>query len=328
MSKNFMSKEQFSKAFQTLVAERKKLSTRIATKAESAQKAHQQMLLETVKNYSPTAIVKGLADLQLEFSIAVENLSDQLQSELNKLEELRAAIKVQEGNLQEGLDTKIAANMLFILKQEQDLALKNLDAEIELKTQQHEAVIECKQDWEEEKAAFEIAQETYKAELKKTRTKELEEYRYKLERKYKIEEDEYNQDKEKLHYKLNQENKVKGKDWASRSTYLTSQEENLELYKSKVDHFEEELKEKMTKVRQKAIDKANKEADEAAALFDKGVEGAQKVADLEIHSLESRIAEQKEHIAQLSVDLKEALDRVSELSIKALENGRSRPSMN
>lgn len=328
MSKKIISKEQIVKSFQTLATERKRLANRIATKAETAQKAYHQELLKTVQSYTPKAIVQDLADLQLQFSHSIENLSDKLQAELNKLADLRTAINVQERNLKEGLDAKIAANMLFILKQEQELALKALEAEMEAQNEAHEKTLAQKADWVKEKEVFEAEQVAYKEQLQKARSKEVEAYRYQLERKYKVEEDEYRIDKEKLHYKLEQENKSKEKDWAKRAEYLASQAENLEDYKTKVDQFDEELKEKVNAARQKAIDKANREAKEAAALYDKEIEGAKKVSDFEIHALEHSIVEQKDQIAQLSIDLKEALDRVSELSIKALENGRTRPSLN
>lgn len=329
MATNFISKEQFAQAFQTLVTQRKKLNSRIPTKAETAQKVYHQDLLEKVKSYTPEGIVKGLADLQIKFVDAVENLSTELQSELDKLQELRTAIGVQKGNLQETFDTKIAANMLYILKQEQERAEKELQEQIQSKIEKHDEEVATHQAiWAKEKKFFETEQEIYKENLNKERNKELEEYRYKLERKYKVEEDEYSRDKEELSYKLQQENATKEKDWAKRNKYLVSQEEMLEKYKTKVDNFEEELKEKMEEARKKAIDKANQEARETTALFEKGVEGTAKVAQLEIGSLEQTILEQKEHISRLSADLKEALDRVSELSIKALENNRNRPSMN
>jgi len=57
------SKQQLMQAFQQIIADRKKLESKIATKQEEAEKAKNKETLEAASTYTVDSIVKGLADL-------------------------------------------------------------------------------------------------------------------------------------------------------------------------------------------------------------------------------------------------------------------------
>ncbi|PLZ88822.1 hypothetical protein CI594_20065, partial [Fischerella thermalis CCMEE 5196] len=61
------SKQQLLQAFQQILADKKKLESKIATKQEEAEKAKNKQILEVASTYTVDSIIKGLADLQLEF---------------------------------------------------------------------------------------------------------------------------------------------------------------------------------------------------------------------------------------------------------------------
>ncbi len=52
-------------AFKRIIAERKKLELKIATRQEEAEKEKNKQILVTASTYTVDSIVKGLADLQL-----------------------------------------------------------------------------------------------------------------------------------------------------------------------------------------------------------------------------------------------------------------------
>jgi hypothetical protein len=85
------SKELISKAFQQILNDRKRIDSRIATKEEEAEKEKNQQILEVASTYTIDGIVKGLADLQLEFGNIVKGLSEKLAKEASKLDELNRA---------------------------------------------------------------------------------------------------------------------------------------------------------------------------------------------------------------------------------------------
>ena len=67
------SNEQVLAAFQKILADRKKLGARIATKEEEAVAAKNAQMLDVASAYTVDGIVKGLADLQLEFGSCQKN---------------------------------------------------------------------------------------------------------------------------------------------------------------------------------------------------------------------------------------------------------------
>ena len=82
------SKQQLMQAFGQIITDRKKLESKIATKQEEADKAKNKELLEVASTYTVDSIVKGIADLQLEFGGIVNSLSEKLGKENSKLDEL------------------------------------------------------------------------------------------------------------------------------------------------------------------------------------------------------------------------------------------------
>lgn len=87
-------KQQLVQAFTQIRTDRKKLDAKIATKQEEAEKAKNEELLTAASSYTVDSIVKGLADLQLEFGGIVNALAEKLAKENAKLDELNKAIEI------------------------------------------------------------------------------------------------------------------------------------------------------------------------------------------------------------------------------------------
>lgn len=94
------SKERIKQAFQQIVADRKRSQFKIATKQEIAESEKNQQVLEVASTYTVDGIIKGLADLQLEFGSIVRQLSEKLANENSKLDEFKLAIEIETQHLQ------------------------------------------------------------------------------------------------------------------------------------------------------------------------------------------------------------------------------------
>lgn len=321
MVKQIQSKEDVHKAFKALLAEHKALKNRIITVEETAQNEKEKALVTTVAEYTPDSIVKGAAAMQLEFATSMEQLTEQLQQELTKLEELKVALKVESDNLKDANNTKVALDALHILKKEQAQRKAAFEEEISAKLEAlSEEMEKTKASWEKEAKTFETNVTERIANLEKQRSKELENYKYELDRTYKIEQDEYDNQKKLLLRRLEETQAQKEKDWSKREKALLALQEDFDKYKKKVDNFEQELEEETKKAKDKAIKEANRKAKVTRELYEKEVEGKQKIAELQIASLEQTVENQKARILQINAELKEALAQVQALSIKALEN--------
>ena len=105
-------------AFEQIIAEKHKLDSKIATKQEEAQKEKDKEILTAASAYTVDGIVKGLADLQLEFGSMVNQLSEKLISENSKLDQLNRAIEIETQYLQELQKIRIVADTVDVLTQE------------------------------------------------------------------------------------------------------------------------------------------------------------------------------------------------------------------
>lgn len=186
------SKEQISKAFQQILTERKRIDSRIATKEEEAEKEKNKQILEVASTYTVDSIVKGLADLQLEFGTIVNGLSEKLTKEAGKLDELNRAISVETQHLQELQQVRIVADALHLLTQEHQENLKTLEQN---SANQRETIekdmAEKRKLWEKEQQDFENNVRERNELLVKERQLKEADYQYELERKRKVETDEY-----------------------------------------------------------------------------------------------------------------------------------------
>ncbi len=323
MKATLSSKEDVQKAFQQLLDQFKRSRRNILTQEEKAREAQNQSLVSEVSAHTPANIVKGLADLQLQLGGSLEGLSERLDTELKKLENLRVAIKVQEANHKATADARTAANALYVLKQEQAQKLQALEEEQQtalqrLDKEQEERRIE----WAKEQADFDAREIEYKTNLEKTRQKEREEYQYAQERRLKVEQDKFEQDKKMLQRKLAETQVQKDENWTVREKILAEQAADFEKYKAKVDNLSAETEEKAKEAREKAIKQTSKECKEQLDQLERENAGKQKVATLQVSNAESGIESQKSEIEKLTAELRDALAQVQQLSLKALENNK------
>ena len=324
MNEILKSKDEVMRAFANLLEERKRLRAKILTKEENAQQEKNKEIVATASQYTTAAIVKGLADLQLELGKSVNELSQKLQSELSKLDEIKAAIEFETQHLKDINDTQIAADALFMLRQEQEANNKAFDEEVAAKLQTLEdEIAKIREEWEKEQKEHDLMVEERTESLKKDREKELADYIYELDRTYKIEADAFAERRKLLERELLETEATKIKDWAMRDKILEINKPKFDEYKAKVDGGDEEIKEAVKKAREEAIKTTSRETKIKADLFEKEMEGSKQVFELQIQSLEGTIEKQTTQVEKLQNELKEALLQIQNLSFKAIENANT-----
>ncbi len=325
MTDYLKSQEDLIKDFQILKNQRKSLSLKIKTKEEIANQEKNEVKSQTAASYTTEIIVKGMVDLQLNFGKTTEELADQLKSELEKLDLLKIAIALENKKLKEIKDTQMAADALHILKQEQESRIKKLEEEkIKFSKDLEDEIKIKKNEWAKELKVYEQMMAEKHEQLSKKREKELADYLYDLEKKHKIEANQFEENKKQSDRKLLETEDTKSKDWIERERKLQEQQPRLAEYKKKVDGFEEELSKTIEKSRQEAIKTANEDAKIRLDLFEKDIEGQQKIYESQLLSSEENINQNTARIEQLGLELKEALQQVQNLSMKALENSSNK----
>lgn len=315
------SKEQIVAAFQRILAERKKLELKIATRQEEAEKEKNKQILSTASTYTVDSIVKGLADLQLEFGSIVIGLSEKLAKENSKLDELKLALEVETKHLQELQQIRVVADALDILNREHQEKLKTLEqnANNQKKGLEKEKN-QTRKTWQQEQAEYEIKLQEQNELLAKERQQEIEDYQYRLELARKINTDAYQARKRNLERDLQESTQLKGKDWAEREKILTAQQPQFVEYQKQITAFTTEVEEAIKKAREEAIRDVNQDAKVKADLFEKDWQGSKQSYELKIQSLEQAIAKQAEQIESLSSQLQAALKQAQDLAMRAFEN--------
>ena len=308
-------------AFQQLLAERQIFTSQVTTKEEEAEQVRNREALATASQYTTDAIVRGLADLQLEFGTAVTSLTEQLSTETQKLDALKRAIATETNHLRDLQHIRVVADALDLLRKEHQERLRQLEQQVERDRELLEKEqTETRREWEKEQAEFEaIAQERETLRQRERQWRE-DDYRYETERSRKVEADDYDETRRQIERAIAESTQAKEKDWAEREQTLADHQAKLEDYQQKVDAFDAELDEAKKKAREEAIRDANQAAKVKADLFEKEWEASERAYELQIQSLERKIEQQTIQIAEISAQLQTTLSQAQELAMRAFSN--------
>lgn len=312
-------------AFQTILAERQTLASKLATREEEAEKAQNQQVLAKASQYTSDSIVRGLADLQLEFGSVITELSTKLTAETTKLDELKQAIAVETQHLQDLQQTRVVADALYLLTQEhqENLRLLNQQTTRDRESLEKE-MAEFRKLWQREQEEFTAGLNESNQVLSQVRQKQEADYQYDIERSRKIATDEYEETRRQMEREIQETTATKEKDWAEREQVLAANQSLLETYERKVNAFPTELEETIKKAREEGIREASQDAKVKADLFEKEWQATQQGYELQIQSLEAKIQQQTTQITEISSQLQAAMRQAQELAMRAFESSSNR----
>jgi hypothetical protein len=312
-------KNQILQQFNQLLAERKTAEVSMVAKQKQFQIEADQKTLETASTYTVETIVKGLADLHLDFNSRVDDISSQLAAEMSKLVALRRAIQVAKQHLKELQQTRVAAEALNILIQDNEQKSTIFEVEAGQKRQNLDNEIAAtKAGWKKEHDEIEAVNKERQERLKKERKKNEADYKYEAERKRKMELDKHEEKRRILERKLAEQSEKYEADWAEREKILAGQQAEMEKYQAMVITFEKELEEAVQKAHTEAIKEASEKAALEADLFEKEVAANREVYELKIKSLEESIARQTRQIEDLSAQFQAAVKQSQDLAFKTV----------
>jgi len=319
------SKAKILDAFQQIISQRRNVASRVATKEEEADKEKNRTVLETVSQYTADTIVRGLADLQLEFGNTITGLSTRLTTETTKLDDLKQAIAAENQNLQELQQTRVVADALYLLTQEHQENLRFLQ---ERSTNDREnlekEIAQSRKTWQQEQQEFDATLNENGELLQRDRTKLEEDYGYETERSRQIARDKYEETKRLLEREIQDTTQAKQKNWAERERTLAANQNLLAEYQRKAAAFPNEVDEALKKYREEGIRDANQEAKVKADLLEKEWDSTKQGYELQIQSLDAKIQKQTEQITEITTQLQTALRQAQDLAMRAFQNSSNR----
>ena len=163
-------------------------------------------------------------------------------------------------------------------------------------------------------------------ELEKARKREAQEYGYAMQRAKDQQQDEREQARKRFEQELVELREHKAQEWKDRELQLTKREQEYAELRAKDEAFEGERESAIKKAEQEGMAIARKQTKAQADLRAKEHEGARRVFELKVASLEDTIAKQDAQSAELSRQLEGARKQTTELAVKAIDGASNASS--
>jgi len=319
-------KNEIFDAYETLLKKVADLET--LKPQEIKEKEDKKALVEKTSDITSNTIVKGIAELKLKLGSSLDQVEESLLAEHKKLNEIRQAIDIQKTLIDDLYKVKITADSLaamLLAHKEKKQQIESEEQELKLKLQQLRDEFDAemaikKTDWDKEKAKIQLEIKEERERLKKEHQREEDDYSYNLQIKRRKEQDDYTEKRRKTELDFLTMTSEKEKELGGRENAVREKEEAFGMLQEKVSDFDDELA-KTVKITEKNLtERLTSQFGFEKELLLKDHEGAIKLKEQTIQTLENRIKEQESYIKQLTQKTELADKSVKDIAIKAIES--------
>jgi len=273
-------------------------------------------------------IIRTLSVIQPGFGDAVSELSAKLIAEASKLTKLHRNVEEEKQQLESLHGLQVNDETLVQLIREYIEKSNTFEEEAKQSQEAFEQeMAEKRKTWQkEQEEQARLIKERNEATTK-TEQRETAEYKYDLELRRKLDNDQYEQQQKQLKKALEDFEEAKKKEWAERERYIADQEKEFAELKAKVEKFPKEVETAIKKVQIEGTEMARRQTQVKTDLRTKEVEGQRRVYELKIQSLEDTIKQQQQQMNKLSVQLDAAVKQGQDLAVKAIEGTSNTSSL-
>lgn len=285
-------------------------------------------LVDEVKAITPDKVVATIAGLKKDISGKLDEISENLEGESEKLIKLQEAIKIKNSELNEIYEIEKNAFTLFALIESQK---KKRDEFEELMAEEKEEleaeIIEIKESWKKERELYQSQIKENEAAEKKIREREKEEYLYEFKREKELAKNKFEDEKAQLEKDLTQMKENAENEIIERTSELNQREKTVKEKESyirdlelRVSALEKEIGLSVEKAVKETTEKITLEYKAKIELMKNQSEGTQNVMAEKITQLESVISDLKKQNDKFSVQLETAYKKVEDVALKALDS--------
>jgi hypothetical protein len=314
------SKLQILTELDRILAQQKQPGSKVATKEQEAQLVKNKEIVTKAASYTIDTIVKGMADLQLEFGSIITGLSERLTVEVEKLTEVKQSIEIETQHRSELQQVRVVADALYIITQEHQQSLKALEQQLTI--DRENLTLEqtsLRKQWEQNQLIYTEQQTEFATNIAKERQKEQDEIQYKITRDRQLQTDAYTETKRNQEQDILSQDREKQKQWKEREKFLKDNQKIADENAAKVIAFPAELEESVKKAREEAIKETSSDAKVKADLAEKEWEGNKQGFETKIQSLERVIDRQNQQIIAIAEQLQTVINQAQSLAMKAFE---------
>ena len=255
------------------------------------------------------SVAQKITALNSEVSRTLFDLTDKLTAQVDLLARVREAVELERKDLERLHKIDIAAVSVDQLVQDYGRERERLETEIQAR----------RAEWEHETRTTERERKEAEEAFRKQRQREGEEYEYKKLLERKKTQDRYEEELRLLEKKNQEQQQELDRNWAEREDGLKEREEELVKLRQQV----EELPKRIAAEKEAALAEASRQAaanyEQRIMILQKDAEAEQKVAALQVATLQESVKRQTEHIAALEKALDEAKRQVQDIALKAIE---------
>ncbi len=277
---------------------------------------------------STEEVVHQTATLKSEISRTLTEISEKLEEEVAKHDQIQKAIASREEDLKEIYEIERSGATLAALIETHREKRSQLEAEMAERREELEHQIKALRDQlvsERRRLEEEIA--ARKDEESSKRKREKEEYEYNFEREQRLARDRFEDEVAQLERDLRQKKEETEKDLTERQAAVAGREGELEELRTKFEAFPQEKAAAIENAIQETNDRVGLEAKNREELLTKQFEGERNVLTTRTQSLEQNIKEQAAQIAKLSQQLDKAYQQVEGIASKAVESSADSKSI-
>ncbi len=250
------------------------------------------------------SVAQKITALNSEVSRTLFDLTDKLTAQVDLLARVREAVELERKDLERLHKIDIAAVSVDQLVQDYGRERERLETEIQAR----------RAEWEHETRTTERERKEAEEAFRKQRQREGEEYEYKKLLERKKTQDRYEEELRLLEKKNQEQQQELDRNWAEREDGLKEREEELVKLRQQV----EELPKRIAAEKEAALAEASRQAaanyEQRIMILQKDAEAEQKVAALQVATLQESVKRQTEHIAALEKALDEAKRQVQDIA--------------
>ena len=314
------SKLQILTELERILAQQQQPGSKVATKQEEAQLVKNKEIVTKAATYTVDTIVKGMADLQLEFGSIISGLSDRLTGEVEKLTEVKQSIEIETQHRSELQQVRVVADALHIITQEHQQSLKAIEQQLTVDRENiSKEQINLRKQWEQNQRDYTDRQTELVMNITKDRQNEQDEIQYKITRDRQLQTDAYTETKRNQEQDILSQDREQQKQWKEREKFLKDNQKLTDENTAKVTAFPAELEEAVKKAREEAIKETSNDAKVKADLAEKEWEGNKQGFETKIQSLERVIDRQNQQIIAIAEQLQTVINQAQSLAMKAFE---------
>ncbi|MTJ49658.1 hypothetical protein [Dolichospermum sp. UHCC 0259] len=290
------------------------------SKPESKPEPKIAMTQSTTIQQKMNNTIQSLANIQLGFGSAANELSEQLTTKAARLSEIQQVVQEEISQLSQLHNLEVSEDILDTLIQTYE---DNEKAYQEEYSQSYEVlsqeVLELNNNWQKEQEEYQRTIKERNENLNRTRQRDSAEYKYDLELQRKLASDEYAQEQKLLNNQLEEEKETTEKQWSEREKTIADREKEFAELKAKVEAFPKDKETALKKATEEGKGIATYQAKVKSDLYAKEVEGQKRFYEQRLQSSEQTITNQQTRLENLSRQLESALKQVQDLAVKAIE---------